>query len=67
VSRVDPKTEPEARSAVELAKLRLCSAALSYAGEESAFDLMVAASHYAEAVATLRRLQRRKGTQCTPN
>lgn len=63
MNRSTPRNEPEARAGMELAKLRLCSAALSYAGEESAFDLMVAASHYAEAVAELRRVQRRKVKQ----
>lgn len=62
MSRSAPRTETEARSAVELAKLRLCSAAIAYAGEESAFDLMVAATRYAEAVAELRRVQRREVT-----
>lgn len=66
MSYAKPKSEPEARAAVELAKLRLCSTALAYAGEETAFDLMVAASQYADAVATLRRIQRRHEEQCTP-
>lgn len=40
---------------VRLCELRLHAAALAYAGEESAFDLMLAASRYAEAVAEMRR------------
>lgn len=57
----------EASDRVELRKRQLCAAALAYADEATSFDLMLAASRYAQAVAELRALQRNSEPRCLHN